>query len=332
MRIVVAMSGGVDSSVAAAMLAEQGHDVIGLSMQLYDASGRDVRRSRSAAAARSTIFMTPAMSRRRLNIPHYIMNFERQFDEQVVANFVQRVLSRTHASALRPLQQRPQVRHARRARPRIRCDAVATGHYARVEHDSDHRPVPAATWRRRRRRIRRTSSFHSRRISCRRRVSRSAIAARKRCANTPDSAGCRSPTSRTARKSASFPTTTTSRSSNGTRRGFHRQASIVDESGRSRRSSRRDSSFYRRPAQGSRPRAAPGGPASAPLYVLALRPDDRQVVVGPKQSLEQTRLTASGVNWMVEPPTAPSASPRRSAIAIMRRRQRLRRSARVGPR
>ena len=39
MRIVVAMSGGVDSSVAAALLAEQGHDVIGLSMQLYDQSG-----------------------------------------------------------------------------------------------------------------------------------------------------------------------------------------------------------------------------------------------------------------------------------------------------
>ena len=45
MRIVVAMSGGVDSSVAAGLLVEQGHDVIGLSMQLYDASESDRRRA-----------------------------------------------------------------------------------------------------------------------------------------------------------------------------------------------------------------------------------------------------------------------------------------------
>ena len=85
MRIAVAMSGGVDSSVAAAVLAEQGHDVIGLSMQLYDQSGGertfgtcctldDLHDARRVAAA--------------INIPHYILNLERQFDEQVVSNFV----------------------------------------------------------------------------------------------------------------------------------------------------------------------------------------------------------------------------------------------------
>src|SRR2546427_6461100 len=86
MRIVVAMSGGVDSSVAAALLAEQGHEVIGLSMQLYDHAGEaggqrsfgscctldDLHDARRVAAA--------------INIPHYILNLERQFDEQVVSN------------------------------------------------------------------------------------------------------------------------------------------------------------------------------------------------------------------------------------------------------
>src|ERR1043165_5139159 len=84
MRIVVAMSGGVDSSVAAALLAEQGHDVIGLSMQLYDQSGEhqfgsccsledlhDARRVRAAIA-----------------IPHYILNLEKQFNEPDHSNFV----------------------------------------------------------------------------------------------------------------------------------------------------------------------------------------------------------------------------------------------------
>ena len=117
MRIVVAMSGGVDSSVAAALLAEQGHDVIGLSMQLYDqtdgqtsfgscCSIDDLHDARRVAAA--------------IDIPHYILNFERQFDEQVVSNFVQRVRVRTHAAPLRALQQRPEVRDARRARRRLR--------------------------------------------------------------------------------------------------------------------------------------------------------------------------------------------------------------------
>ena len=63
MRIVVAMSGGVDSSVAAALLAEQGHDVIGLSMQLYDQTRRQT--GRSAAAARSTTCTTRGAWRRR---------------------------------------------------------------------------------------------------------------------------------------------------------------------------------------------------------------------------------------------------------------------------
>src|SRR5436190_19913967 len=85
MRVVVAMSGGVDSSVAAALMADSGHDVVGISMQLYDQAGGersfgsccsldDLHDARRVAAA--------------INIPHYILNFERQFDEHVVSNFV----------------------------------------------------------------------------------------------------------------------------------------------------------------------------------------------------------------------------------------------------
>ena len=95
MRIVVAMSGGVDSSVAAALLAEQGHDVIGLSMQLYDQRGAeqafgscctldDLHDARRVASA--------------IGFPHYIVNFERQFRETVISNFV-----REYASGRTPL-------------------------------------------------------------------------------------------------------------------------------------------------------------------------------------------------------------------------------------
>src|SRR5690349_23950635 len=84
MRVVVAMSGGVDSSVAAAVLAAEGHDVIGLSMQLYDQSGTqafgscctldDLHDARRVAAG--------------LAFPHYIVNFEQQFHDTVISNFV----------------------------------------------------------------------------------------------------------------------------------------------------------------------------------------------------------------------------------------------------
>src|SRR5918996_675862 len=131
MRIVVAMSGGVDSSVAAALLAEEGHDVIGLSMQLYDQRGEqsfgscctldDLHDARRVAS--------------RLGVPHYILNFERQFQETVISNFV-----REYAAGRTPLP----CAHCNsdlkfstlldRARG-LGAEHVATGHYARVECD-----------------------------------------------------------------------------------------------------------------------------------------------------------------------------------------------------
>jgi tRNA-specific 2-thiouridylase len=89
MRVVVAMSGGVDSSVAAALLAAQGYEVIGLSMQLYEqgdgqAFGHCCTLSDLRDAGRVAA---------RLGIPHYILNFERQFRETVVADFVREYVS-----------------------------------------------------------------------------------------------------------------------------------------------------------------------------------------------------------------------------------------------
>src|SRR5712691_182890 len=132
MRIVVAMSGGVDSSVAAALLAEQGHEVIGLSMQLYDQSeGQssfgsccsidDLHDARRVAAA--------------ISIPHYIVNFERQFDAQVVSNFVREYAAgRTPLPCARCNSDLKFATLADRARG-FGAAAVATGHYARVERD-----------------------------------------------------------------------------------------------------------------------------------------------------------------------------------------------------
>src|SRR3982074_83217 len=130
MRVVVAMSGGVDSSVAAALLAEPGQEGIGLSMQLYEQSeGRtgfgsccsidDLHDARRVAAA--------------INIPHYIVNFERQFDEQVVSNFVgEYAAGRTPLPCAHCNSDLKFATLLDRAQG-FGAEAVATGHYARVE-------------------------------------------------------------------------------------------------------------------------------------------------------------------------------------------------------
>src|SRR3954454_6808931 len=89
MRIVVAMSGGVDSSVAAALLVEQGHDVIGLSMQLYDAAPSvDGQRAFGTCCSIDDLYDARRVAAA-IGFPHYLVNFERQFQETVIANFVQ---------------------------------------------------------------------------------------------------------------------------------------------------------------------------------------------------------------------------------------------------
>ncbi len=134
MRIVVAMSGGVDSSVAASLLAEAGHEVIGLSMQLYDQ--RDSPGAFGSCCSLDDLYDARRVAQA-IGFPHYLVNFEREFQQTVVRNFVGE-----YAAGRTPI-------------PCIHCNAdlkfatlveraagfdaawVATGHYARVVYDED---------------------------------------------------------------------------------------------------------------------------------------------------------------------------------------------------
>jgi tRNA-specific 2-thiouridylase len=137
MRIVVAMSGGVDSSVAAAMLADAGHDVIGVSMQLYDQHERDTETGtpRFGSCCSLDDLQDARRAAAAIGVPHYIMNFERQFAATVVANFVDEYVNGrtpipcTHCNS--DLKFSTLLDRA----AGFEAEGLATGHYARVSFD-----------------------------------------------------------------------------------------------------------------------------------------------------------------------------------------------------
>lgn len=133
-RVVVAMSGGVDSSVAAALLVEQGFDVIGITMRLWsEETPFGFRHQRRCCSVEDTDDARRVCSV--LGIPHYVLNMEEPFRDEVVDYFIGEYANgRTPNPCLacndrvkfRPLLDRALTFEAR---------YLATGHYARVEHD-----------------------------------------------------------------------------------------------------------------------------------------------------------------------------------------------------
>ena len=129
------MSGGVDSSVAAALVADRG-DAIGLSMQLYDASGTPEGAPRAFGRCCSIDDLSDARRvAARIGIPHYIVNFEREFHEKVIRNFVgEYAAGRTPIPCVHCNGDLKFATLLERAEG-LGADRVATGHYARVRYD-----------------------------------------------------------------------------------------------------------------------------------------------------------------------------------------------------
>src|SRR5919112_456978 len=139
MKIAVAMSGGVDSSAAAAILKEQGHELVGFTMQLWDQRrGINVDENGDPLPSRCCSLDDVYDARRvaeELGFPFYVLNLERDFERDVVAPFVQSYLEGETPIPCVACNSRLKFASLDRTALSVGCEKVATGHYARVEFD-----------------------------------------------------------------------------------------------------------------------------------------------------------------------------------------------------
>ena len=146
-RVVVAMSGGVDSSVVAALLAKAGYDVVGITLQLYD-HGSAVRKSGSCCAGQDIHDARRVADA--LGIPHYVLDYEQRFAAAVMDDFAESYLAGETPIPCVSCNQHIKFRDLLETANELGAEALATGHYIQsrpgphgwelhraVDHDRD---------------------------------------------------------------------------------------------------------------------------------------------------------------------------------------------------
>ena len=291
-RVLVAMSGGVDSSVAAALLVEQGYDVVGATMKLFCGSG-----AADEVPDRPCCSLDSVNDARRvadqLGVPHYVLNLESRFNRDVVDDFVSEYSrGRTPIPCVR-CNTFTKFRDLLEKADAIGAAFIATGHYARVvngdllrglDHNKDQTyflwGIDRAVLRRMLLPVGALTKAETRARA--HRLGLGVVADKRESQEicfVPDGDYLRVLRDRLPIGAPALA-----------------RGSIVTTDGRVIG----EHDGYARFTIGQR-RGLPGG-SGVPMYVVAIRPDRREVVVGPRDELLGRCVVARALNWLVEPP------------------------------
>ena len=130
-RVVVGMSGGVDSSVAAYLLKEAGYDVVGVTMQIWQKEDDDTVSANGGCCGQSAV-EDAARVASRIGIPHYVMNFRDEFQEKVIQYFMDEYLAGRTPNPCIACNRYVKWESLLQRSLQIGADYIATGHYARI--------------------------------------------------------------------------------------------------------------------------------------------------------------------------------------------------------